>query len=325
MAGLGSLAAWLRSLDDDALSRLCAARPDLLHPLPADFDALAARMSSAGSLASALDPLDRWSRHVLEAVMVTGAGVTPAELVGLLICAPDQATSALDRLTAVGLVWPAERGAEGTDRPRDGLTSAAALREVIRYPCGLGPSIRPDGRPAGGRPHGYHVDDRGNAPAGDRRGGPWWSAYPVASADRARLTAAMADLEPAELAILDRLSGSNPVGAAASPPPPVSPATSEAAPSRVERLVAAGLLLPQPDGTVVLPGEVALLLRGNRPMGEVEPEPPRPRQPPGGRSGRSVGSVGGDAAGTVVWRTKPARAVGADARRTAAQRRAGRP
>ena len=63
-----SLADDLRGRSDDQLERLLAGRPDLLHPVPADMTALAARAGSAISTARALDRLDGLTLAVAAAV-----------------------------------------------------------------------------------------------------------------------------------------------------------------------------------------------------------------------------------------------------------------
>jgi hypothetical protein len=70
-------------------------------------------------------------------------------------------------------------------------------------------------------------------------------------------------LGAAEREILSRLAAGPPVGAAQVRPD-----------SPVARLVACGLLARLDPGTVELPREVGLLLRGDRPLGEVSTEPP---------------------------------------------------
>jgi len=63
-----SLADDLRRRSDDALAVLLQARPDLVHPVPADLTALVSRASTSVSTARALDRLDAWALQVVEVV-----------------------------------------------------------------------------------------------------------------------------------------------------------------------------------------------------------------------------------------------------------------
>jgi len=63
-----SLADDLRGRSDDELAHLFTVRPDLLHPIPPDITALAARAGSATSIARALDRLDAPTLAIAQAV-----------------------------------------------------------------------------------------------------------------------------------------------------------------------------------------------------------------------------------------------------------------
>lgn len=65
-----TFADYLRSLDDDALSRIFKLRPDLISPTPPDFASLAVRATSSPSLARAIDTLTAFELQVLEATLV---------------------------------------------------------------------------------------------------------------------------------------------------------------------------------------------------------------------------------------------------------------
>src|SRR5882757_4030007 len=134
MAGT-SLADWLRTLDDETLSALLRARPDLATPPPADTAVLATRAGTRASLARAAEELDAGTLAVLDALVLAGAdmiGVPPADLHRLL--GPDvrraQADQAIGRLLALAIAWP----------PADGfLAVPPAAREATGpYPAGLG-------------------------------------------------------------------------------------------------------------------------------------------------------------------------------------------
>src|SRR5437762_10043471 len=146
----------VRALPDDDLAALVRLRPDLVVPVPADLTALAARAQARVSVARALDPLDRFTLEVLDAVRVAQEdsgdatsvsavlALTAAELVGAPSSqrspaagrpAPDQTAvrDALDRLRALLVVYG----------PDDELRVAPAVGEVSPpYPAGLGRPAR---------------------------------------------------------------------------------------------------------------------------------------------------------------------------------------
>ena len=69
-----SLAEDLRARSDDDIAALLAARPDLVHPVPADLGALATRAATGPSTARALDRLDELTLAVIPA---SAASPTP--------------------------------------------------------------------------------------------------------------------------------------------------------------------------------------------------------------------------------------------------------
>ncbi|RBM10235.1 DNA-binding protein [Prauserella sp. PE36] len=128
MAAL-SLADWLRSLPDDALSGLLRARRDLATPPPADSSVLATRAGTAGSIARACENLDSATLAVLETLVVAGADSGPVSREEVTELLGTDVGTALDRLRGLALVW-------GDD---DALAIAPAAREVFGpFPAGLG-------------------------------------------------------------------------------------------------------------------------------------------------------------------------------------------
>jgi hypothetical protein len=118
----------LRSVDDAALISLFSARPDLVSPVPPDIASLAVRACSAPSLARAIDSLNQWQLQVLEATASVNEPFTAKMIASLT---DKEASSALDQLIKIGLVYPSE----------DGLRVPTQLREVIGgEPGGLGPA-----------------------------------------------------------------------------------------------------------------------------------------------------------------------------------------
>jgi hypothetical protein len=123
-----SFSDYLRSIDDAAFLELFTARPDLVTPVPPDITSLSVRACSAPSLARAIDSLNQWQFQVLEAA---GALNEPFSIKSLIALTHKTATSALEHLIAIGLVYPSN----------DGMRLPSQLRDVIgNEPAGLGPT-----------------------------------------------------------------------------------------------------------------------------------------------------------------------------------------
>ena len=100
---------WLRSLDDDAVVALLAARPDLSVPAPGDFETLARRVNTAPSVRRALETVDRFGVEVLTALVLLHAdahGVGTDDLAAFLGpgIGAEQLARALHGLGALALV-----------------------------------------------------------------------------------------------------------------------------------------------------------------------------------------------------------------------------
>lgn len=123
-----SFSDYLRSIDDAALMELFTARPDLIIPVPPDITSLSVRACSAPSLARAIDSLNKWQFQVLEAASALNE---PFSIKSLIALTHKTATSALEHLIAIGLVYPSN----------DGMRLPSQLRDVIgNEPAGLGPA-----------------------------------------------------------------------------------------------------------------------------------------------------------------------------------------
>ena len=264
-----SLADALRGADDETLAELLGLRPELVSPVPADLSQLAARATTAPSVARALDRLDRWTLHVLEAACAaTGPGSgEPADyprIANLLAGSPEDAIrAAIDRLLALALLW-------GQD---DALHVVVGAREIIgNHPAGLGPALDvllkalPPARVAA------LLADIDPAAAGAAT-----SPDDVIEALAARigrtepLTALLSSAPPQAMSLLERLTWGPPIGAVDRADRDVTVAT---ATSAVDWLLARGLLVGADSGTVVLPREVSLHLRGGRAFADAQAEPP---------------------------------------------------
>jgi hypothetical protein len=264
---VGSLTEWLRQRTDEQLAQLLRRRPDLALPAPADLAMLASRLGVRTSVQRAVDGLDAFSLRVLEALVVAGGGESPVSLDSAVPLLGDLAAEDLDRaldtLQELGLVW----AATGTAEP---LHLVTTVREAIgTYPAGLG-------RPAAVLLR--HVSDvqlapvlrsLGLPPAAQPRAG---AAIAEVLGDPERVRALVAQSDPAEREVLERLAAGPPVGSVRNAQLPAAWPSSEQMPPP-HRLMTRGLLVPLDAQTVELPREVAFAVRPV-PLGAVSPAPP---------------------------------------------------
>ena len=123
-----SFADYLRGLDDAALISIFTYRPDLVTPVPPDIASLAARASSAPSLARAVDALNQWQLQVLEVCAILDEPFTEKSVTAL--------TDKSALFVIPGLI---ERGLLYQDK--DGLRIPTTLKEVLGNEiAGLGPA-----------------------------------------------------------------------------------------------------------------------------------------------------------------------------------------
>ncbi|MFD0918931.1 helicase-associated domain-containing protein [Saccharopolyspora rosea] len=99
----------------------------------------------------------------------------------------------------------------------------------------------------------------------------------------------LAGLDEEERRLVDKLAGPSPIGRTkeAAEQVPLERATTP-----VQRLLARGLLLRRDAETVELPRQLALAVRGDRPMGPVEPEEPAPELADHGQSAVDAAGAG---------------------------------
>lgn len=242
--GARSLADWLRAWTDAELAGLVVARPDLVVPVPSDVGVLATRAADRLHVTRALDGLDRFSLHVLDALLLLQQPVAAArvqELVGTDV------SRALQHLEDLALVW---------DAPE--LRLVAGVATAIPRPAGLG-------RPAA------QLLRRTDRPvlAGmlAAHGLPGTSDPDEATARLVRAIALPDD--PDERRVLEAVDAGGGIGHVADALRPGDPAD----PSPVRRLVARGLLVPVDADTVELPREIGTALRP-RLLPDVPNEPP---------------------------------------------------
>ncbi|MFP5219945.1 MAG: helicase-associated domain-containing protein [Actinomycetes bacterium] len=244
--------AYLATLDDDALARLVARHHDLLHRPPSSLDELAARLSQPTAVWDRLQLLDRSAVQVAGVVSALGGrstvdGVTAAlERTGPV--PPEHVTGALARLQESGLAWPV---ADGTAwRVAKGVSqhSAAVLgvglpfRAVVerRHPAELETALRVLGleRAVSKQDAVERLCD--------------------VVEDQGRLAEVVRDAPPEVHDALERFATAG--------PQPLLDAVART-------WLSERCLLWQLDDVVTVPGQLVLLARGDRLVGEVRVEP----------------------------------------------------
>ncbi|GHF18096.1 DNA-binding protein [Streptomyces griseoluteus] len=258
-----SLAEALRARDDASLAALLRDRPDLVAPVPTDLTQLATRAGTRASVLRALEHLDRFALQTAQALAVAPDPATYDTLHGLL--AGDDGdpavTEALPATVAAlrrqALIW-------GDD---DRLHLVRTAREVLApsaqhpSPTGLGPTVR---EATSGMSPG-RVQQIVNAAGLPSTHDPVSAVAALTAlfADRKRMDALLAGAPEAAREVLTRLMWGPPYGQVTADPA-----------AHLRWLLDRGLLLPTAPGTVVLPREVALHLRGGRAHRVPEPVPP---------------------------------------------------
>ncbi|MFC9155888.1 helicase-associated domain-containing protein [Streptomyces bauhiniae] len=258
-----SLAEALRARDDASLAALLRDRPDLVAPVPTDLTQLATRAGTRASVLRALEHLDRFALQVAQALAVAPDPATYDTLHELL--AGDDGdpavTEALPETVAAlrrqALIW-------GDD---DRLHLVRTARELLApspqhpSPTGLGPTVRE--ATSGMSPGRVQqiVNTAGLPSTHDPVSAV--NALTALFADRKRMDALLAGAPEAAREVLTRLMWGPPYGQVTADPA-----------AHLRWLLDRGLLLPTAPGTVVLPREVALHLRGGRAHRVPEPVPP---------------------------------------------------
>lgn len=123
----GGLAQWLRDRPDDELITLLGRRPEAAAA--SSFDELADRLCTPWSVRTALESADAAMLQLLEVLQALGDGVDPDLVERFLGRSPGPP---LERLVALGLVWPG----------RDGrLRIAGPVADLTECPLGLGAPV----------------------------------------------------------------------------------------------------------------------------------------------------------------------------------------
>ncbi|MDA0638703.1 helicase-associated domain-containing protein, partial [Nonomuraea sp. MCN248] len=250
---------WIRGRTDEQLRALVTARPELITPVPAHLEGLAARASSPSAIARVLDRLDRFTLAVVETLAARSGPVRKTALRELIAAAlaagrPEPAlTAALDRLRELALVYG----------PDSALDLAPGVRKVLDDPAGLGPPADVAFR--------HHPPEQLDELADDIAPGSTGSG-------RERLAAALAEpgglieeVSPEARAALEQLAWGPPTGRVPNARREVRVASAR---SPIEQLLARGLLAATGEESVTLPREVGLHLRGGRVHRDLAALPP---------------------------------------------------
>ncbi|MEU6430229.1 helicase-associated domain-containing protein [Microbispora sp. NPDC046973] len=270
---------WLRGCSDERLRALVAARPELVTPVPAHIDGLAARACSPSAIGRALDRLDRFSLAVLETLALRPGPADRATLLSLLRRAvpgdrDDEALgsaldAALDLLATRALVYG----------PGDALLPAPGVAEALEPPAALGPPAAEVFR--------HHAQERlevllrdidpayeGGGRADDERpdgGRPARERLAALLADPVTVARLVGEVSPQARAALHELVWGPASGRLPNARREVDTASAQ---SPIEQLLARGLLGATGEETVALPREVALVLRDGRVHRDLSPGPP---------------------------------------------------
>ncbi|MGW4641095.1 helicase-associated domain-containing protein [Sphaerisporangium sp. NPDC004334] len=260
---------WLRGLGDDRLRALVAARPELITPVPAHVEGLAIRATSPSATGRALDRLDRFALAVVETLLVMtaedGPGLSQDDLRAAMAGAvPEQDAArldgplreAVDGLLSLGLVFG----------PASALRLAPGVRDVSESPAGLGPPVAEVFRhhpPERLREliQAIHRGDTGREEAVPER-------LAGLLAEGGIVERLLSDVGPQARAALEELAWGPPTGRLPNARREVTVATAQ---SPIEQLLARGLLAATGEESVVLPREVALVLRGGRVHRDLRP------------------------------------------------------
>ena len=272
---------WLRERPDDELAVLLSARPDLLHPVPADVAVLAARAASRASVEIALDRLDLGALQLLEALALLAEPRSTSDVARLLQVGPSEIEPGLATLRSAALVW-------GTD---DDLRLLPVLADLVPFPAELGPPARlaltevpPARLPALLADLGDLLGTAVMGAALTADGEPVTAAEALASIaaifeDDDRLAALLAAVPDKPREVIELLAAGPPIGRTAGARRAVDAATAD---TPLRWLLAHAILVPLDDYTVVLPREVGLALRSGQPFSRltlVRPPLDGPRDP----------------------------------------------
>ncbi|HEY9349434.1 MAG TPA: hypothetical protein VIP75_01990, partial [Acidothermales bacterium] len=250
-----SLADDLRSRSDAELGALLRARPDLVNPVPVDVAQLAARATTRASIVRAIDHMNRFTLNVVDAIAILSEPVTLQAVSALLGVPVEPVSTAVDELRTAAIVWGSA----------DDLRMVRAVHEVVGpYPAGLGPRLR---QVLATQPPSRLVSLAAQVGIG---GAPEAGTDRIADLIEDRLDDVLAELTDPATDVLRMLAEGPPTGRVDDAQRDVSVDTAR---TPIEELLARGLLVPIDAGTVVLPLEIGLHLRGGVLRPEITTEP----------------------------------------------------
>ncbi|MFX4293212.1 helicase-associated domain-containing protein [Streptomyces bohaiensis] len=252
-----TLADELRSRTDSDLAGLLLARPDLLSPLPGDLSQLATRAGTRASVQRALDRLDTFGLQTAEALAVAGPPCSLDDLTVLLRDGEHRLPESLATLRSRALLWG----------PPTAMRLVRTAQELLAPtpqrpgPTGLGPTLGETVTALSPRRAQELLAANGLRATAD----PVSAARALADvfSDTDRLSALLAEAPDHSHEVLRRLMWGPPQGEVSARPAP-----------HLRWLLDHALLVPTAPGTVVLPREVALALRGGRSHRDLRPDPP---------------------------------------------------
>lgn len=259
---------WLRGRSDDQLRALVAVRPELITPVPAHLEGLAARAGSPSAIGRVLDRLDLFTLSVIETLAVLPSPVAHrtlrAQMARALRGAADPAfqgalRETVERLRTLALVY-------GPDKA---LAPAPGVREVLEAPAGLGPPAVEVFRHHPAERLAELVEDIGGDGDGDGDGTKETLARLLG--DPEIVGRLIQDVSPQARSALNELAWGPASGRVPNARREVRTAGAQ---SPIEELLSRALLGATGEETVVLPREVALALRGGRIHRDLSPVPP---------------------------------------------------
>jgi len=135
----GGFGRWLGARSDAELAALLATRPDLVSPAPTCVDALAARATTRLSLERALNDLDQFALHVIEALVVLPCPVPTGRVQELLAVPAAPLRRCLAELCGHALAFDTGEGW----RPAPGLRAAVGEPWLAGRPGRISPEPPP--------------------------------------------------------------------------------------------------------------------------------------------------------------------------------------
>ncbi|MEV1008011.1 helicase-associated domain-containing protein [Streptomyces sp. NPDC049881] len=252
-----TLADELRARSDAELAGLLRTRADLLSPLPGDLSQLATRAGARASVLRALERLDTFTLQTAEALAVAPQPCPAETLTALLPGGEDAVPGALATLRAHAVLWGRPDGLRLVRTAQELLAPSAARPSAT----GLGPTLAETATGISPRRIQELLHHAGLPGTHDPVSA--LTALTALFTDPERLAALLADATDASRAVLDRLTWGPPYGEVSAQPA-----------AHLRWLLDRGLLMPTSPGTVVLPREVALQLRGGRAHRVLSPAPP---------------------------------------------------